>query len=533
VTETPRVPLPHLSRRGLFTATGAAVALAFTTNVADPDTAAASGRSVKSDPFTLGVASGDPLPDAVVLWTRLAPEPLDPMGGLDRRTVPVEWQVATDDRFRRVVRAGTATARPEYRHAVHVDARGLSPSRQYYYRFRVGEHVSPVGRTRTAPDPRAHLSTFRFGFTSCQNYPEGFYTAYHHLAGEDLDVVFFLGDYIYENAVNANGGVRGNATAVPDLFTIGPDTLDLYRLRYSLYKLDPDLQAAHAAHPWIVTWDDHEVQDNYAGDVSKNNAPVDDFVVQRANAYRAFWEHQPLRPLQEPKGPDALLYRRFSFGDLMQVSVLDTRQYRSDQACGDGAKAGCADAADPTRTITGAAQEQWLLDGMAASKARWNLIAQQVMLVQRKVSLTEPALVSMDAWDGYTASRQRVLDGLVERKVDGVFVITGDTHTNYAADVKQNFDDETSKTIGVEFVGTSISSGGDGEDTNADRQLDLQANPHIKFANQQRGYVTCAVDRDLVQADYKIVPYISTPGAPLRTRASFTSLHAQPGLATV
>jgi alkaline phosphatase D len=303
-------------------------------------------------------------------------------------------------------------------------------------------------------------------------------------------------------------------------------------LRYSLYKSDPDLQAAHAAFPWIVTWDDHEVQDNYAGDISRNNDPVGDFIVQRANAYRAYWEHQPLRALQEPKGPDALLYRRFGFGDLLQVSVLDTRQYRSDQACGDGAKADCAGAADPARTITGDVQEKWLLDGMAASRSRWNLIAQQVMMAQRKVALTSPAPVSMDAWDGYEASRQRIFDGLVQRQVPGVVVITGDTHTNYADDLKQNFDDQASTTVGVELVGTSISSGADGMDTNADRAIDLAANPHIKFANEQRGYVTCALDRDQLRADFKVLPYISTPDAPISVRASFTSLRTQPGLQT-
>jgi alkaline phosphatase D len=521
-----------MTRRGFLTATGVAATLAFTYHAADAATPGAADRTVRSHPFTLGIASGDPLPDGVVLWTRLAPSPLEPMGGMDRRTVPVRWQVATDERFRHVVRDGTATARPEYRHSVHVDVRGLAPGRQYYYRFRVGDYDSPVGRTRTAPDPRSRRGALRLAFASCQNYPEGFYTAYRHMAAEDLDVVFFLGDYIYENSINAIGGVRNSPTPVPDLFTLAPDTLDLYRLRYSLYKSDPDLQAAHAAFPWIITWDDHDVQDNYAGEISKNNDPVADFTVQRANAYRAFWEHQPLRPLAEPKGPDALLYRRFTFGDLMQVSVLDTRQYRSDQACGDGAKASCAAAADPTRTITGDVQEHWLLDGMAASGARWNVIAQQVMMAQRKVSLTEPAPVSMDAWDGYTASRQRIFDGLVQRKVPGVFVIAGDTHTNYADDLKLNFDDESSPTIGVEFVGTSISSGGDGEDTNPDRAVDLAANPHIKLANEQRGYVTCELDRNQVRADFKVLPYISRPDAPIGVRASFTSLREQPGLLT-
>lgn len=523
-----------VNRRRFLTVSGAAVAAAFGTNLASRHTSGAVPDVLHSDPFTLGIASGDPLPDAVVLWTRIAPEVFDPMGGMPYQNYPVDWQVATDERFRHVVRAGTATARPEYRHAVHVDARGLQPGREYFYRFRAGAYLSPVGRTQTAPSPSAHPDSLRIGVLSCQAYSDGFYTPLHHLAGEDLDVVFFLGDYIYENAVNTAGGLRNDPSLnVPDIFMTAPDTLDLYRLRYSLYKTDPDLQEAHRAFPWILTWDDHEVEDNYAGDVSKGNLPTDDFLVQRANAYRAYWEHQPLRLPQLPNGPDAKLYRRFDFGNLMQVSVLDTRQYRSDQACGDGVKAGCTDAGSPDRTITGAAQMKWLLDGLGSSRSRWNLIANQVMMAENRTTLADPPPVNMDAWDGYTADRQKLFNGIVDRNVDGVFVITGDTHTNYACDLKQNFDDMNSPTVGVEFVGTSISSAADGSDTNAGLELSLQANPYIKFDNFQRGYVTCEVSHDQVRADYRVVPYVTRRGAPISTRASFVSEHAHPGLEAV
>ncbi len=524
-----------VNRRRFLTVSGAAMAVAFGTNLASRDTAGAVPNVLRTDPFTLGVASGDPLPTAVVLWTRLAPELFDPMGGMPYQNYPVQWQVASDAKFRNIVRSGEATARPEYRHAVHVDAGGLQPGHEYYYRFRAGSYLSPVGRTKTAPALSARPQSLRMGVVSCQAYTDGYYTAYDHMAAEDLDVVFFLGDYIYENAVNAVGGYRNDTSfAVPDIFQVAPDTLDLYRLRYSLYKADPDLQAAHAAFPWIVTWDDHEVEDNYANDVSsKGTVPADDFLVQRANAYRAYWEHQPLRPQQEPQGPDAQLYRRFDFGDLVQVSVLDTRQYRSDQACGDGAKAGCTDADSPDRTITGASQMEWLLDGLSSSRSRWNLIANQVMMAERRTTLADPPAVSMDAWDGYAADRQKLFDGIVDRGVDGVFVITGDTHTNYASDLKQNFDDMSSKTVGVEFVGTSISSAADGSDTNAALELDLQANPHIKFDNFQRGYVTCDVTRDQVRADYRVLPYVTRRGAPVSTRASFVSERANPGLEAV
>jgi alkaline phosphatase D len=519
------------TRRRFLTVTGAAVALAFGTNMSTTSTAQADEGSLRSDPFTLGIASGDPLPNAVVLWTRLATEIFDPMGGLPDQQFPVRWQVADDEGFRRIVRQGVATARPEYRHSVHVDVTGLQPAREYFYRFRVGRYVSPTGRTRTAPPSGATTSSLRFAFSSCQNYPEGYYTAYKHLVEEDLDVFFFLGDYIYENAVNSVGGSRNDTSMeIPDIFQVPPDTLDLYRLRHSLYKSDPDLQAAHAAFPWVLTWDDHDVEDNYANDIAASNKPVEDFLVQRANAYRAYWEHMPLRQLQEPSGPDAQLYRRLSFGDLVDVHVLDTRQYRSDQACGDGAKAGCVDAGDPARTILGETQRTWLLDGLGASTARWNVLAQQVFLAKRAASLTDPPLLAMDAWDGYTADRQRLFDTVTEQDVKGFVAITGDTHTNYASDLKANFDDEGSPNIGVELMGTSISSAGDGSDTTPALAIEMQANPHFKFSNFQRGYVRCEFDRDVLRADYRVVPYISRPGADISTRASFVTEREAPGL---
>jgi alkaline phosphatase D len=520
-----------VTRRRFLTVGGAAVALAFAPVPASQRAAAADGAELRSDPFSLGIASGDPLPDGVVLWTRLAPQPFDPMGGMRERTYPVDWQVAEDGAFRRVVRRGTATARPEYRHSVHVDVRGLRPDREYFYRFRAGSHLSPSGRTRTAPAPSAAPASLRFAFASCQAYPDGYYTAYRHMAAEDLDVVFFLGDYIYEVAVNRVGGNRFDTTlAVPEIFEVAPDTLDLYRLRYSLYKTDPDLQAAHAAFPWIVTWDDHEVQDNYAAAISKRNDPVDDFVVQRANAYRAFWEHQPLRRPQQPVGSDAALYRRFSFGDLADVSVLDTRQYRSDQACGDGHRAGCADRLDPARTMLGAAQRGWLLDGLTTSRARWNLLAQQVMMAQCRDDIGDPAPMDMDKWDGYAADRQRLLDAAAVPRAPGLAVLTGDLHINYAADLKRDFADADSPTVAVELVGTSISSGGNGSDDTVLLTQQRGANPHLRFANAQRGYVRCELTRDAIRADYRVLPYVDRPDAGIATRASFVSDRVRPGL---
>jgi alkaline phosphatase D len=513
------------SRRRFMTATGAAAALAFTTRL--PLAERAGAQHVPGYPFTLGVASGDPLPDAVVLWTRLAPAPLEPFGGLEFKKYPVTWEVATDDRFRRVVRRGTALAYPELAHSVHVDVHGLQPGWEYYYRFRLGGEASPVGRTKTAP--AWGTAPLAFAFASCQAYPDGFYTAYRHMAEEDLDLVVHLGDYIYEYGLNATAGVRGQS--LPPSFATEMMTLDDYRGRYALYRSDADLQAAHAAFPWIVTWDDHETENNWADEIPENSVPPAEFVVRRANAFRAYWEHMPLR-LPVPDGIDMPLYRRFRFGQLAEFNVLDTRQYRSDQACGDGLDANCAARLDPARTLTGAEQERWLLDGLGRSRARWNVLAQQVFFSQVDYG-SGTQLFNMDAWDGYKPSRDRVLAGIAERGVRNPVVLTGDVHAAYASDVKANFDDPASPTLGVEFVGTSITSAGDGADSTPSGEAQLRTNPHLKFFSFQRGYVRCTVTETQWRADYRLVPFVSQLGAPIYTRASFVTDDGAPGLRQV
>ncbi|GIF03816.1 alkaline phosphatase D family protein [Actinoplanes siamensis] len=480
------------------------------------------------DPFTLGVASGDPLPDGVLLWTRLAPRPLEPSGGLPPVRYPVQWQVAEDSRFTRVVRDGTYTATPEYGHSVHVDVRGLRPDREYHYRFRCRGHVSPPGRTRTAPARTASPAALRFAIASCQAYGDGYYDAWRHLATEDLDVVLFLGDYIYEGAITSVGGDRMDSSLrLPDTFELETDTLDLYRMRYALYRTDPDLQAAHAAFPWVLTWDDHEVQDNYADGASRSTAvAARDFLVRRANAYRAYWENQPLRRPRQPAGPDMSLYRRFRFGDLAHAFVLDTRQHRSDQACGDNLRAGCDARDDPRRTLLGAEQRDWLLGRMQRSPARWNVLAQQVMMAECRYGGAAGRL-DMDKWDGYAADRARILE--LAARMPGTVVVSGDIHYNYAADLRPRAD---APVVAVELVGTSISSGGDGSDSTPQLDLQLRYNPHLRLANAQRGYVRCELGRDSMRADFRVMSHVTRRGGTIATRASFVSDRVRPGLVT-
>ncbi|MFJ4642236.1 alkaline phosphatase D family protein [Streptomyces bobili] len=527
----------HFGRRRFLTLTAAAAALAFATHV--PARGATGARRldparISEDPFTLGIASGDPLPDSVVLWTRIAPAPYEPGGGLAGQSVAVEWELAQDEGFGLVVRSGTALALPEYHHTVHVDVTGLDAARPYYYRFRTGPWISETGRTRTAPAPGAAPGALTFAAVSCQAYHDGYFTAHRHLAQEDLDMILHLGDYLYEYPVNSAGGARGYADRVlPAVFDRETVTLEDYRLRYALYKSDPDLRAAHAAHPFVVTWDDHETENNYAGAVDEHGSPAAEFLLRRAAAYRAYWEHQPLRADRAPVGPDLPLYRRLHWGSLAQFDLLDTRQYRSDQAYGDVQHTPGAESDDPARTMTGAAQERWLLDGWRASDAVWNVMPQQVCFSQRRLSTDVRAKMSMDAWDGYRASRSRILTGAQSAGVRNLVVLTGDVHVGYAFDIKADFDDPASRTVGTEIVATSVASGKDGTERPANWQTYLTANPHLRFYDGRRGYVRMRLTPDTARADFRTLAAVTTPGSPVSTAASFVTEAGNPGLTAV
>jgi alkaline phosphatase D len=506
--------------RRSFIVTGLAAGAVLTLPAA---TSRANGRTagpIGADPFTLGVASGDPSPDGFVLWTRLAPTPLaeDGMGGMPNRVVPVRWEVATDERFRRVVRRGTALARPQWGHSVHIELDGLDPGREYWYRFKAYRWISPVGRTRTAPPRWAFPSALAMAFVSCSQYEHGYFTAYRRLAEEDPDLILHLGDYQYEYA--------------PDVYTIpggnprdhaGPETVTLanYRQRHAQYKTDPDLQAAHAVAPWLVVWDDHETENNWADEIPElPGEPGEAWLARRVAAFRAYYENMPLRRTSIPRGYDMQLYRRIHWGRLASFHMLDTRQYRDDQACGDGYK-DCAAAADEDRSITGAEQEAWLLDGFRRSSARWDVIGQQVFFAQRDNNAGPLKVTSQDAWDGYVASRRRITQGWLDAKVRNPVVLTGDVHAHWASDLKLDYDDPTSATVGAELVCSSITSGGDGADSVPADHPFLQINPHLRFYNNQRGYVLTKITPRELTADFKVVPYVTTPGAPVYTRASF------------
>ncbi|GGX66812.1 alkaline phosphatase D family protein [Streptomyces fructofermentans] len=532
-----RAAARHLGRRRFLTVTGAAAALAFATNLPTAGVAAAAeldAARITEDPFTLGVASGDPRPTSVLLWTRLAPTPYQADSGLPPERVTVRWELARDERFRHVVRRGATVAHPEFHHSVHVEVGHLDPDRVFYYRFRAGSWVSETGRTRTAPSSRARVGGLKLAAVSCQAYHDGYFTAYGHLAEDDVDVVFHLGDYLYEYAVSAVGGARNYTDRVlPDVFNRETVTLEDYRLRYALYKSDPELRAAHAAHPFVVTWDDHETENNYAGDVPENGVPPEEFLLRRAAAYRAYWENLPLRRPQRPEGPDMQLYRRLTWGRLAQFDILDTRQYRSDQANGDGWKTPTPESEAPSQTLPGFAQERWLTDGWKRSDALWNVVPQQVTFARRNHATPGNTTLSMDSWDGYPASRERLLAGAEAAGVENLMVLTGDVHVSYAFDLKRDFADPGSRTVGTEVVTTSVTSGRDGSARPGNWAGYLAANPHMKHYNGLRGYATVALGREAARVDFKTVPAVTVPGGGVSVAASFVCEVGEPGLKPV
>jgi alkaline phosphatase D len=470
------------------------------------------------DPFELGVASGDPIADGVVLWTRLAPRPLaeDGHGGMPAGDVDVEWQVAEDERFRRVVRTGRAVARSDSAASVHVEVTGLQPGREYFYRFRAMGHLSPVGRTRTAP-PAGTMPPLTFAAVSCSHYEQGYFTAYRRLAEQDPDLVVHLGDYIYEYAP---GGYRA-ASGIVRRHTEGKcQTLTDYRRRHAQYKTDPDLRAAHAAAPWAVVWDDHELENNWAG--VNPGTPVPGFDARKRAAFRAYYEHMPLRRAALPVGDRAQLYRRLTWGDLATFHLLDTRQYRDDQPCDDGVRTDCDARLDSRRVLAGPKQLRWLDEGLRTSGARWNMLAQQVFLAQRDSLLGPGREVLLDTWDGYVADRGRLLAGIMASGARNPVALTGDVHTAYANDLLSDFDDPGSARVGVELVTTSISSDGDGYRDPATNAALRAENPHIAYVDQRRGYLLCRVTPRELRADFRTLPYISRAGAPATTAASCT-----------
>ena len=506
--------------------------------------AAGSATRLDSYPFAYGVASGSPDASSVVLWTRLAPSALaaDPS-----QSVPVRWELAHDAQFQRVVQSGTTSATAQLGHSVHVEVQGLQSDRWYHYRFMVGDAVSATGRTRTFPAPGAKAARLRLAYASCQRWEHGYYSAYRHMREENLDAVMFLGDYIYEYPGAPKAVRMPNMT--PSLgFVI---TLDDYRARYALHKSDPALQAMHAACPWLMSWDDHEVQNDYAGVQGGNGSIADvfsnpaDFARRRAAAYQAYYENMPIRAstlmramaglLQHDNATEMRIYQRVDFGRLASLYLLDTRQYKDPQVCTKGGGLGasmvnpvsCAAWADPKRTMLGAQQEAWLGAEFAQAGTRantWNVVGQSTLFGQRDNKGGPEQVFFNDGWDGYSAARTRITDTLQKSSVRNAVFLGGDVHENWVGHVKADYAPtaagRASATVGVEFCGTSITSRSQGNKHTAQR---LAENPHFVFADaEKRGYGVAEFTPGQLTTTLRVVDDVTRVDAKVETLASFT-----------
>lgn len=500
-----------------------------------PGRAAAQLR-LSGNPFTLGVASGSPTHDSVVLWTRLA---LDAEEALRLQPAPVavRWEVAHDQAFTRIVQSGQAQAVAELAHSVHVEVQGLEPDRWYFYRFAVGDALSATGRTRTFPAPAAVVARLRLAYASCQRWEHGYYSAYRHMRDENLDLVMFLGDYIYEYP-NA-----GQAVRVPTGGWVL--TLDDYRRRYALHKSDADLQAMHAACPWLMTWDDHEVQNDYAGASPGNSGPpVADFAARRAAAYQAFYEHMPVRASSLTRavaglagGAEMRIYQRVPYGRLASLYMLDARQYKDAQVCTQGGRAGsgtlnpagCAAWKDPARSMLGAQQEGWLdaeWDGAAGKVTGWNLVGQQSLFGRRDFRPGPGQVLWNDGWDGYAAARTRFTDSLRKHAVANPVLLGGDVHENWVGHIKGDYEDAASAAVGTEFCGTSISSR---SNSGAKTPETLAENPHFVFADsERRGYGVVELTPGRLTTTLRVVDDVARADSGVQTLVRFTVQAGRP-----
>ena len=489
----------------------------------------ASGPDWQTNPFALGVASGQPRPDSVVLWTRLVFADAD--AAQHSRAQTVLCEVFADEALRHPLRQWQVSTDARRGHSVHVVATGLQPGRHYWYRFACGSAQSVVGHTRTSPAPDARVQLLRIAQASCQHFEQGYYAAHREIAQRELDFVLFLGDYIYESS-NPQYRIRAHTAGVPK-------TLEDYRLRHAQYKGDADLRACHAAHPWVMTWDDHEVVNDYANDQDNRYSDPAVFLKRRAAAYQAYFEHMPVRIGPDAHAPHQMrIHDRMAWGQLADLWTLDCRQYRDHQACPDpnrgGARVvvGCDALQDTRRSMLGSGQEAWLMQGLADSQRepqrRWKLIAQSTQMSSTGIATPLGRSTFNDAWDGYPMARERLLSGMAEMKLQNALVLGGDVHMNVAAQLRERPNDEQSPVVATEIVTTSISSRGMGEALLATIR---ENNPDIRHArSDERGYTLLEIRPEGVSATFRATPFPVQPDSVLRDQGRFEVLSGQPGV---
>lgn len=497
-----------------------------------PGTSSGTGlrTPVKNDPFCLGVAAGSPRPGGFVLWTRLAPDPLsdDPSapGGMRGGPVRVAYEIAADPRMRSIVRKGVAMADPDFAYSVHQEVGGLVPGVTYWYRFMLGAASSRIGRVMAGPAAHDDLARLRIGIASCSNYEQGYFSAYRHMAEEKPDLVLFLGDYIYEGVDTRFPVVRRHDGGIE------ARTLAQYRNRYAQYRLDPDLQLLHAQVTALATWDDHEVDNDYGGEFSRSFEDPRLFLQRRAAAYRAFYEHMPLRPsLSRPNGAHMRIHDSYNFGSLAQIFMIDGRQYRSPSPCygpPDGGRSrvvyedACPERLSSARSMLGAAQEKWLFGSLSASRAKWNVLGQNVLMAENRQHMEGGRIgYWSDDWNGYPAARDRLIRHMHECKLANPAVFGGDVHAYWVNELKLDFADHKSPSVASEFVGTSISS----YSPPYEKFMKFVAdNPHMKyFESRHRGYILSDIEKDRMTTKLQIVSDGRDPQARLATLKTYVT----------
>lgn len=496
-----------------------------------------------SNPFQLGVASGDPWPDGFVIWTRVAPFPLSVDGGMPNKAVDVKWEVALDPLFKNIAKTGTAQAHPDLHHTLHVEVSGLKPMTRYYYRFSIANYQSPTGTAKSAPALNQMPEKVSIAVVGCQHYEAGYYTAYDYLSKEpDIDLVFHYGDYIYEGPAGkgCDRGYEDLHVSLPERQHIGPEikTLLQYRIRHAQYRSDKDLQASHAASAYAMTFDDHEVDNDWGADIEEKGEKKDIFLLRRAAAFQAWYEYMPVRLKQKPNGPDILAYRSLDYGQMLRINLLDTRQFRSPVLCTEAKIKNGYDKTNYCRTestqgeqFLGTVQEAWLDKQMQHDK-RWNILAQQVQVMPwLRYNKAGNAYFSKDTWNGYPYARKRLIESIKQNAPNGnTVILSGDLHEYFAGNIPSDLDDYNSPSIATEFLTTSISSVGDGQLIRPGHEDVLKLNPHIKFNNDQRGYQVLNFYKDYMRTDLKVLDFVEKQGGTLSTAASFEVEYGKPEL---
>ncbi|MEO5350496.1 MAG: alkaline phosphatase D family protein [Magnetococcus sp. YQC-3] len=501
---------------------------AFATLLAMPGAGVAGVRvQPKKSPFTLGVASGSPTVDGFVLWTRLLGEEIPA-----EQTVQVSWEVFALESPEQMIAQGVGVARPELAHSVHVEVGGLAADRWYGYRFRLGETFSATGRARTLPAAGTMPARLRLAYASCQHWENGFYAAYRHMQSENLDFVLFAGDYIYEGASSQD------PKAVRRHHLRSAHSLEDYRARYAIYKSDPHLQAMHAQCPWLVIWDDHEVENDYIGTLSIY--ATENFLQRRMAGYQAYYEHMPLRTSSMLAGVEGLLrgaelriYNRVEFGRLAALHLLDLRQYRDAPLCPNKAspemRAICAPP-NPARSMLGKAQEQWLEGSFQQSKAqgtRWNIVVQPTRVTPANYPDGAGNNFSVDRWDAFPDARLRLLHAFVRHKLRNPLILGGDIHHNWVAQVHLDPYDVSSAVVASEFVGTSISSRAGRTQEAADKHA--AKNPHCLLSHtEKRGYGVVELTAERAQVELRVLDDVRDAESKLATLARFVVEDGRP-----